>query len=63
MGRRATKPRRLRIELVPTERTDLICISCGGFRTDLEVKRFHDPAMAGLHSSCINDVRVTRGAA
>lgn len=41
-----------------TSRTDLICIACGGFRTELAISDW-----VGIHKKCVDDVHVRRGPA
>lgn len=52
------KPITIRVRFVPTTRTDLICVACGGFNTDLAVEaatgREHQ---AGVHKRCVDRVR------
>lgn len=51
----------IKIQLEKTSRTDLICVSCGGFVTEYAIVRGggFEPN-AGIHRSCINDVHVRR---
>lgn len=59
------RPQHVRIFVTPTGRTDLVCIACGGFRTEYELQTNAQSgvAQAGVHSRCIADVAVkfTRG--
>jgi hypothetical protein len=46
----------LTVRLVPTPRTDLPCIACGGFRTDAAVVlqgSSEAEAEAGIHRGCL----------
>lgn len=52
----------IRIKLVPTDRTDLICIYCYKYRTDqaLEPTNGSEP-MVGVHKGCIDAMHHKRG--
>lgn len=58
----------LRIEIIPTRRTDLPCAGCGCFRTEFaivpvtasEPPRDAD-AHAGVHRACIDNLHMKRG--
>lgn len=56
----------VRLQLAPTDRTDLVCVSCGHFRTDLAIVRpggSDRDAEAGLHSRCRAEIHApARGA-
>lgn len=46
----------LRVRLVPTQRTDLLCIGCGQFRTQLAIvlgDESEEHAQAGIHKACV----------
>lgn len=64
MKRGGAKPITVRVRAVPTERTDLMCIGCGAFRTELAIETgwVREP-LAGLHKSCVPHVKIARGAA
>jgi hypothetical protein len=54
----------LRVRLEPTSRTDLMCLSCGGFRTQLLV--VPGPGLepqVGVHKACLKAVKATRAGA
>lgn len=61
--RRPTKPVCVRVRFSPTERTDLICIGCGTFRTDYAIAAAGAEPQVGLHRGCVGVVRIQRGAA
>jgi hypothetical protein len=42
----------LRISLVEVNRTDLVCIACGGFRTEMAIATSGE-LQVGLHKKCI----------
>lgn len=46
------KRRFVRIEVTPTDLTSLMCIACGGFKTELAVVVPAGEPMAGLHKRC-----------
>lgn len=47
----------LRIKLMPTKRTDVMCTSCGRFRADLVVvRRDGTETDSGVHKKCAQDV-------
>lgn len=51
----------LRVKLEPTDRTDLMCVACGGFRTQfLIVPGPGSEPQAGVHRKCTKGVRATR---
>lgn len=52
----------LKVRLEKTTRTDLICIGCGGFRTEFAVVTKGDFVAVGVHRACIEDVHVRRAA-
>lgn len=54
----------LRVRLVPTDRTDLICIACFTFKTEYAVQPYDarvtsDPVV-GCHKSCIETMHHPR---
>ena len=49
-------PKHLRLLLTPTDRTDLMCIACGGFRTELSLPEEH----AGIHKRCIKGIHAAK---
>lgn len=50
----------LKVQIEKTTRTDLMCIACGGFRTEFAiVPEGFDPC-AGVHRACIERVHVRR---
>lgn len=53
--------RALRVTIQKTTRTDLVCMSCGQFRTEFEVVRTggHEPHV-GVHRACIDHVHTKR---
>ena len=51
----------IRIALVPTTRTDLMCCACGSFRTQYAVDVPGQEPQVGLHQRCMPALRV-RGA-
>lgn len=56
----------LRVQLVKTSRTDLLCIHCGGFGSHFAiVAPAQDAALAqvGVHRKCIPLVKARRSAA
>ena len=56
-----SRARNIRIALVPTDRTDLMCTACGGFRTQYAIDVPGREPQVGLHLRCIPALRV-RGA-
>lgn len=59
--------RTLTVSLAPTKRTDLICVSCGMFRTELAIlfRGAEDGdagAWAGVHRHCVKTLRRRRAA-
>lgn len=57
--------RTLTVSLAPTKRTDLICVSCGMFRTELAIlfRGAEDGdagAWAGVHRRCVATLRRRR---
>jgi hypothetical protein len=53
----------VRVALLRTKRTDLVCIACGRFRTELAIAvgdAGDDKSEAGLHRACVERVE-TRG--
>lgn len=50
----------IKVKLEKTSRTDLICISCGGFLTDYAIAVFEP--VAGIHRDCIDRIHVRRAA-
>jgi hypothetical protein len=54
--------RTIRVQLVPITRTDLMCVVCGCFRTELGISHTGEGDMqSGLHRACIDAVHVKRG--
>lgn len=56
------RARILRVHVVRTARTDLVCIACGGFRTHFEIVTGGLEAVAGVHQGCLGAVHVRRAA-
>ena len=59
-----------RVQLVPTRRTDLVCMSCGRFRTELAVVPVGGDASretldshVGVHRACLGNVHRKKGSA
>lgn len=54
----------LKVRLEKTTRTDLVCIGCGGFRTEYAIVSgvVEGESVAGVHRDCIADVHVRRAA-
>jgi hypothetical protein len=55
------KRRTLRVQLVETKRTDLVCIGCGQFRTQFAIVvtgESDEHAQAGVHKVCIGSIKV-----
>ena len=49
----------IRVRLVPTERSDLVCLACGMFRTQYAVlSQASGGAQVGCHAGCIAYVAV-----
>jgi hypothetical protein len=42
----------IKIEVEPTDRTDLLCVRCGGFRTELAVRGSDH---VGVHARCVRE--------
>lgn len=62
--RKPTKPITVRVRAVPTDRTDLVCVACGGFHSDYAItKAGGGEPQAGIHSVCLPVLRVKRGEA
>lgn len=61
------KRRTLRVRIEPTTLTHLVCIRCGGFRTELAIvtPSDHDDRepQAGVHKACAKAIHFKRGAA
>lgn len=60
--------KRIKITLAATRRTDLCCIACGNFRTDLAIVPIGGDAtkesvdsVVGIHRDCIDKVHTKRG--
>lgn len=56
-----------RVQLVPTRRTDLVCMSCGSFRTELAVvpvggdtTRETTDSHVGVHRACLTNIHLRR---
>jgi hypothetical protein len=49
----------LKVQLVRTTRTDVMCIACGMFRSEFEVCNGGE-AEVGVHRKCIDRVKVRR---
>jgi hypothetical protein len=48
----------IKIEIVPTDRTDLLCIRCGMFRTDYAVQPSPGAEQhVGVHAACLREAR------
>lgn len=58
------KRKLVKIALERITRTDLICASCGGFRTEWAilpgVNSLDSEPMAGLHTKCIDSIHVRK---
>jgi hypothetical protein len=57
------KRRTIKVALERVTRTDLICISCGSFRTEWAIVPSTraggvEDAMAGVHTKCIDSLHV-----
>jgi len=61
MTRRRVSPRNVTFRLEPTTRTDLVCVACGGFRTEYAVALADGgESQAGAHAGCVERVRARR---
>ncbi len=53
----------LRVELVPTDLSHLVCAGCGGYRCEFAFAiNNDDEPQAGVHKKCIATVKAKRGA-
>lgn len=53
------KQKLIKVKLEKVQRTDLICIGCGSFRTDWAIVPTPGAEpVAGIHSKCIGDLHV-----
>jgi hypothetical protein len=53
------KQKLIKVKLEKVQRTDLICIGCGCFRTDWAIVSSPGAEpVAGVHSKCIDDLHV-----
>jgi len=46
--------KRIKVEIEETERTDLLCLRCGGFRAEYVV---HGSDHVGVHKRCLREAR------
>jgi hypothetical protein len=54
----------LRVELVPTDLSHLVCVGCGSFNVQFAIVVDNDPdydAHVGVHKKCISRVKAKRG--
>jgi hypothetical protein len=51
----------LRLSLVPTDRSDLVCVACSGFKTDFAILIGGEPSeFYGMHKKCISTAHAKR---
>jgi hypothetical protein len=59
--RKMKMSKNIKIKLERVQRTDLICVSCGNFRTEWAIVPAPDgEPVSGVHTKCISMLRVTR---
>lgn len=59
-------PQTITLDLEPTDRTDVLCVACGGFTTKARGRAYVFAKGAGdfgLHHACIGDVKRHRAPA
>jgi hypothetical protein len=61
------KTKFMKVSLIRVERTDLICVGCGRFRTEwailplqLDAQDIDNEPIAGVHTKCIPGLHVRR---